>query len=129
MTKLHIEWRHYAKEGETCDRCAATGSSVKNVVAELARELSAKGIDVGFTETELPEELMAQSNLILFNGVPLEEVLGDATAGENACPSCSCLTGSDTSCRTVEHGGVVHEEIPAALIRRAALKALGLTAE
>ena len=70
---------------------------------------------------------MAQSNLILFNGVPLEELLDGATADENACASCSCLTGSDTSCRTVQYGGSVYEDIPPELIRRAALKALGLT--
>jgi hypothetical protein len=43
---------------------------------------------------------------------------------ENACPSCTCLTGKETSCRTVEHEGVTYEEIPAELIRKAALKAI-----
>jgi hypothetical protein len=125
MTELHIEWRHYAKEGETCDRCAATGSSVREVVADLTRELSASGISVIFTETVLPAELMAQSNLILFNGTALEVVLGDTTVAETPCPSCSCLTGRETSCRTVEHDGVIHEEIPAELIHRAALLVVG----
>ena len=124
MKELVIEWRHYEKEGATCDRCSATGSSVAAVVSELTAELAGKGIAVKFLETPLPETMMAQSNLILLNGVPLEALLEQATAGENACLSCSCLTGSDTSCRTVEYEGKTHEEIPAELIRKAAYKAI-----
>lgn len=126
MKELAIEWRHYDKEGATCDRCAATGVSVKEVVSALARELAGRGISVAFVETPLTEEFMAQSNLILLNGVPLEEIFDEASAGENACPSCSCLTGSDTSCRTVTIEGKSFEEIPPELIRVAAYKVLGL---
>ena len=71
MKELAIEWRHYDKEGTTCDRCAATGSSVREVVSELTREFALLGVNVTLQETTLPEELMAQSNLILFNGVAL----------------------------------------------------------
>jgi hypothetical protein len=124
MKELAIEWRHYEKDGATCDRCAATGSSVKEVVSGLNCELAIKGITVTFTETILPEALMAQSNKILFNGVPLEAILDNAAADENPCPSCSCLTGSDTNCRTVEYDGKIYEEIPAELIRKAAYKVI-----
>ena len=125
MKTLKIEWRHYDKAGQTCDRCAATGTSVRAVVSGLSTELAEKGVIVTFTETILPEELMAQSNLLLFNGVPLEAVLDNAAADENRCPSCSCLTGSETNCRTVEYEGKTYEEIPEGLIRKAAYKAVG----
>ena len=126
MKELVIEWRHYDKEGATCDRCAATGSSLAEVISRLGRELAGRGIAVSFTETTLPAEFMAQSNLILFNGVPLEAVLDDAEADESSCPSCSCLTGTKTSCRTVRFEGKTFEEIPADLIRKAAFRAVGL---
>lgn len=126
MKELTIEWRHYDKEGATCNRCEATGSSVKYVVTELTNELAGRGITITFMEMKLPEEQMTQSNLVLFNGVPLEEVLDNAYAEENHCSSCSCLTGSETSCRTVAYEGEIHEEIPADLIRLAAYKALGV---
>ena len=126
MKEFTIEWRHYEKDGATCDRCAATGSSVKKTVSELSTELSGKGITVIFTETILAEEFMAQSNMILFNGVPLEAIQDNAAADENSCPTCSCLTGSETNCRTVEFNGKTYEEIPGELIRKAAHKALGL---
>lgn len=127
MKNLTIEWRHYDKEGATCDRCSATGTSVREVVAGLSEELANKGISVIFTEKKLPEELMAQSNMILFNGVPLEVILENASADENHCSSCSCLTGSETSCRTVEYEGTNYEEIPAELIRKAAYKVIEST--
>ncbi|OGU04929.1 MAG: molybdenum cofactor biosysynthesis protein [Geobacteraceae bacterium GWC2_58_44] len=126
MKELTIEWRHYEKEGTTCDRCAATGTSVREVVSELGKELAGRGVTVTLIENVLPEELMAQSNMLLFNGVPLEAILDNAAADENPCPSCSCLTGSETSCRTVQYQGKTYEEIPAELIRKAAHKVLGL---
>ena len=126
MKELTIEWRHYEKEGATCDRCAATGTSVREVVFDLGKELAGRGITVRLTETILPEELMAQSNMILFNGVPMEAILDNAAADEDPCPSCSCLTGSETSCRTVEYQEKSYEEIPGELIRKAARKVLGL---
>lgn len=125
MKELSIEWRHYEKNGATCVRCSSTGTALTELVNEIAGELKAKGIKVTFSETPLPEEAMAQSNLILLNGVPLEEVLEDTRASANTCPSCSCLTGKDTSCRTVEHGGATYEDIPTGLIRRAVFRAIG----
>jgi hypothetical protein len=124
VKELKIEWRHYDKEGATCMRCSNTGKTLNEVVKLLAVEFKDQGIQVSFTETLLQEKEIALSNLILFNGVPLEEILEDAGALENACPSCTCLTGKETSCRTVEHEGVTYEEIPAELIRKAALKAI-----
>ena len=126
MKELSIEWRHYEKDGSTCARCSSTGTTLAELVNDLEDELRAKGVQVTFTETLLPEEAMAQSNLVLLNGVPLEDVLEDSRASENSCPSCSCLTGKDTSCRTVEHEGAVYEEIPAGLIRKAVYRALGI---
>ena len=124
MRELLIEWRHYEKNGATCVRCSNTGKTLNEVVKLLAVEFKDQGIQVNFTETLLQEKEIDLSNLILFNGVPLEEILENAGTLENACPSCSCLTGKETSCRTVEHEGVTYEEVPAELIRRAALKAI-----
>ncbi|MBT0666475.1 DUF2703 domain-containing protein [Geobacter pelophilus] len=57
--------------------------SVREAVAELNNELADKGGTIGFTETKLPEEQMDQSNLILFNGKSLEEVLDNSAADES----------------------------------------------
>ncbi|HZV81223.1 MAG TPA: DUF2703 domain-containing protein [Geobacteraceae bacterium] len=126
MRTLTIEWRHYAKAGKTCLRCSATGKTLVEVVADLRRDLEPRGITLSYLETKLPAEELAQSNMILFNGIPLEQVLEGAAAAESACHSCSCLTGTDAFCRTVEYEGRSYEEVPEKLIRKAAFTALEL---
>lgn len=124
MNKLTIEWRHLdiEKDGvaSTCARCADTGEELANVVESLARECGAKGVKISFKETKLAPSKVAQSNLVLFNGAPIEEVLPGAFAAKNECRSCCELIGEQTDCRTVEYGGKTYETIPAELIRQAA---------
>jgi hypothetical protein len=126
MKELTIEWRHYEKEGATCLRCSATGKTLEEVVAELRAELAPRGIRITFTETKLTEGQIPESNMILFNGTPLEGLLAGAEASENPCASCACLTDRETSCRTVEYEGKTYEEIPEELIRKAVSKVTGL---
>lgn len=126
MRELAIEWRHYERAGATCLRCSATGKTLEEVVGDLREELARTGIRITFTETKLPLEELPQSNMILFNGVPLEELLTGAEVSENACPSCACITGTAAFCRTIEYDGKTYEEIPEELIRKAAYKAIGL---
>lgn len=128
MKELDIEWRHYSKDGATCLRCSGTGTNLAGAVATLANDLARHGVRVSYRETLLPERDMPRSNLILFNGIPLEQVL-EGTASESGCDSCSCLTGKQTVCRTVQLEGTTYEEIPEDLIRRAAYKALGIEEE
>lgn len=33
--KLDIEWRHFEKDGETCERCAGTGTNLAEVIASI----------------------------------------------------------------------------------------------
>ncbi len=129
MKELTIEWRHYDKEGATCLRCSATGKTLQEVVAELQREVAPQGVQISFTETKLTEGEISQSNVILLNGTPLEELLTGAKASENLCTSCACLVGRETSCRTVEYQGKIYEEIPEKLIREAVGKLLGAKTE
>ena len=92
-------------------------------------ELAWRNIALAFTETILSEHEIPESNSILFNGVRLETLILRAKSSENHCQSCSELTGRETRCRTVEAGNALYEALPAALIRQAALLALGLPGE
>ena len=123
MKELQIEWRHLESEGETCERCGDTGAALRETLAEMAAELEEKGIEVRFTETRLGAERIEESNLVLLNGVPLEQWLPGAAASENTCCSCSELLAVDTCCRTVEIEGVTHEALPPDLIREAVRRA------
>ena len=125
MKNLKIEWKHLDVDGETCVRCSDTGETLAQVVADLTKKLKPKGIEVEFIETKLDDSQIPQSNIILFNDVPIEVVL-DIAVSKNYCESCTSLLGKDTYCRAVEYEGIVFEDIPAKAIRQAALKTLSL---
>ena len=120
MTTLEIEWRHLDKNGRTCLRCSDTLQSLQQVIKQLAAECEPHGVDIVYRETKLPVEQLSKSNLILFNGIPLEAALPGASASESECQSCGDLCGEPSFCRTVSVGERSFEAIPAALIRQAA---------
>jgi len=125
MKMLTIEWKHLDKDGATCVRCRDTGKTLTEVVGELERECKEAGVRVVFRETLLGMSRTRESNQILFNGMPLEELLPGAAPGENACASCCDLLGQETSCRTIVSEGRTYEAIPESLIREAACRAVG----
>lgn len=123
MASLEIEWRHLAVAGDTCQRCADTGTALKAALAVLARDPDMQEHHFHYTETTLGPESLAQSNLILINGRALEDWLG-AQATSTSCASCGDLVGAAVCCRAVEIEGVNHEAIPEAMIRSAVRAAL-----
>ena len=122
---LKIEWKHLDVAGETCDRCYDTGENLAQEVKRLNRALQPRGINVEMIETKLDDTQIPQSNDILFNGVPIEDIL-DIEVSENYCDSCTTLLGTDTYCRMVKYEGSEYEDIPAKAIRRAAYKIMGI---
>ncbi len=120
--KLVIEWKHLDKDGTTCDQCFATGKNLHKMIKRLRSEHTE--LEIKFKETKLSDKEIDESNTILFNGQPIEGVLG-ANINESHCESCSCITTTPVDCRTIEYKGRIYEEIPAELIREAALKIIG----
>ncbi|HOI12957.1 MAG TPA: putative zinc-binding protein [Methanoculleus sp.] len=125
---LVVEWRHIGRDIEnTCGRCGETGKAVRETVDRIRAVLEDAGITVKFVENVLPHDAVADSNSILFNGVPLEDLIEGMEVTSTPCASCACITGQDdVECRAVEYGGERYESIPPELIARAVLKALGL---
>lgn len=119
MTKISIEWKHFDKDGVTCDRCSQTGLNL----LEAIKELKEQNFDIDYTETKLTQDQMSQSNQILINGLLIEDLLTDAKVGESYCSSCTDLTdnASDCHCRTINQSDTVFEEIPKDLIKNAIL--------
>lgn len=122
--RLVIEWRRLEVGGATCDRCERTGRAVREAMDRLRQDVNTCDVAVSLVETGLDEGSIAQSNLILVNGVALETLLKEAASVMTDCASCGCLTGRDTRCRAIVENGFVHEAIPADLIHSAALAAL-----
>lgn len=124
---LLVEWRHIGESVDaTCERCAATGRTLAEaeVVAAIRPALSARRIRVRVTGTVLPPERIAESNTILFNGVPIEDLLDEVRVEMTPCASCSCITGTEADCRAIVCGDETHEALPADLILKAALRAV-----
>ncbi|MGM0396327.1 MAG: DUF2703 domain-containing protein [Bacillota bacterium] len=125
MKKLFIEWRHLDVDGGTCDRCNKTGENLINEIKFLNKKLNPHGYKILLKETPLKEDKVRESNLILFNGVPIEKIIA-IKVSDNYCRSCSDLVGSDTYCRSVYYEGEKYDDIPRKAIRHAILKALGV---
>ena len=125
MKTLKIEWKHLDVLGDTCNRCYDTGENLAQEVKRLKRALQPLEIDVELIETKLDDTQIPQSNVILFNGVPIEDIL-DIEVSKNYCDSCTALLGTETYCRTVMYEGNEYEDIPAKAIRQAAYKVLDI---
>ncbi len=121
---LEIEWKHLRVAGETCERCSGTIATIRQVLEDLRKEGRLTGVKVRVRETPLPPDRIAESNEVLINGTPIEQVLS-AGVGTTSCPSCASLTGEPSCCRTVELEGEVYEELSGSIIRRAILAVLG----
>jgi hypothetical protein len=125
LKTLKIEWKHLDIEGETCNRCYDTGENLNQEVKRLNRILQPKGINIEWFETKLDDTQIPQSNTILFNGIPIEDIL-NIEISENYCESCSTCLEAETYCRTVIYDGQEYEEVPAKAIREAVYKVLGI---
>ena len=123
VKRLEVEWKHFAVGDATCERCGKTGEALHDAVKELREEFSSAGVKINLTETLLDKTRIAESNEIRMNGVLLEELLS-ASVVSTDCPSCGELAGESTCCRAVGIGGEIFEDLPAALIKEAAYRAL-----
>lgn len=79
-------------------------------------------------ETSLGWDRLAESNVILIDGVPLESFIG-ARITETECGSCGEMLGAATQCRAIVARNVTHESIPANLIRAGLCQAAGCCGE
>lgn len=118
MTTLKIEWRHLEVNGETCDRCYDTGENLFHEVKRLNKVLVTKNISIKLIDTKLSAHDVLQSNTLLINDVPIENII-DVKVSTNYCKSCSSIIGKDSYCRTVIFDGNEYEDIPAKAIRQA----------
>ena len=118
MNKIIIEWKHFDKNGATCERCSKTGNNLQNAIKDLQKDFN-----IEFIETKLTEDQMSESNQIIINGKLIEELIPNTKVGENFCGSCTDLTdnSSDCHCRTINQGETVFEDIPSNLIKTAIL--------
>lgn len=126
MGKLTIEWKHFDKEGRTCDRCSGTRDNLMKAIEEIKKELKPE-VDIIFKETKLTQDRMSESNEVIIGGTNIEDLIPGVVSGENECPSCSTLIDGSFGCRcrTLVDKEDVMEEIPAEIIKKAVLNKIG----
>ena len=125
MKSLKIKWKHLEKENATCSRCFNTGQNIQKVIKRLIKECSPVRVRVKFREIKLPVEKLGESNIILFNGIPIEQMIPKITLSGTACGSCSALAGKLSSCRTLQYQKETYDTVPENFIYEASCKTLG----
>jgi hypothetical protein len=120
---IRIEWQHVGEDiANTCERCSATGSGLRQVLRDLEPVLTRNNIRVDFKETILPPAQIRDSNRILINGKAFENYLSGSRIVETPCCSCSCVEGADSvTCRAIDTPDGLYESIPVDLLRRVLL--------
>ncbi len=120
--ELVIEWKHAARDADNVfETCKETGMPLEAVLDEIRMLLEMEGVAVRMVET------VAESDSLLFNGVPVEELLEGVEVTATSCAACSSCSeecGEGAECRTLRYSGEAYESIPPVLIGRAAAKAL-----
>lgn len=110
---LIIEWRRTGEDTEP---------ALPAVLAEIRMLLEMEGVSVRIVETTIPP---GDAAALLFNGVPVEDLLEGVEVIPPSCSSCdSC--DAETECRMIRYSGEDYGAIPPDLIGRAAVKALEL---
>ena len=107
--------------GEALAEAGAENKDIVVLDADLSKSTMTKLFAAEFPD-RFYEFGIAESNMILFNGVPLEDLIDEARVEMTPCASCSCITGTDASCRAIVCGEETYEEVPADLILKAAMK-------
>ena len=123
MKQLIIRWQRLVNEnGQTCNRCSDTGSTVDKAYNKLKKSLAELGIEVEFKKEVLGFSIFLkdplQSNRIWIAERPLEEWVG-ATVGKSKC----CDVCGESECRTISINQDTFENIPEDLIIKAGLLA------
>ncbi len=119
MKNLIIEWKHYDKESNTCLRCSKTGLSLRKAIDDLRDKLKKRGFRIILKEKKISEREIQASNSILFNGIPLENLLGNTKTVETPCNSCCKLIGSAVKCRALDYQGKITEDVSVQMIKKA----------
>lgn len=130
-----VEWRRYVKDGrlctvcadtgETCARCSETGPAVRDAIHRLRGSFEERGVRLRYIETAVIEQRVRESNSVLFDGRPLEDVVG-AEVVRADCASCSGQVCATTCCRALRMNGRTYETVPPELIEVALHRAAGL---
>ncbi|MEO0122447.1 MAG: DUF2703 domain-containing protein [candidate division WOR-3 bacterium] len=118
--QLTIRWERLLTDGKTCPRCGETENELEKAADILRKSLKPMGIEVLLEKDSLSksefEKNPLRSNRILFNGIPLEDLVAGKTGKSPCCDVCGPV-----ECRTLEVDEQQYETIPSEIIVKAGL--------
>ncbi|MEM0492426.1 MAG: DUF2703 domain-containing protein [Candidatus Thermoplasmatota archaeon] len=125
MKHITIEWKHLDEDGETCLRCSKSRDNLISVINSLREDLKKKNILIDFREVRLTRPQIKESNMILIDSVPIEDIL-DAKDTMNHCISCCDLIGEKVECRAILYKNRLYEDITESMIKEAVKKVVSI---
>ena len=122
--RLTIEWRHHRDPARYLPLCPDTGRRLQDVIDEIATLLGPRGIEVEFIEQEYTDDAPGKAQMLLFDGIPLEELVPPRRRG-GPCFECTVCGPRQEECGACEEVDY-YMAVPESVIRLAALKAAGM---
>lgn len=121
---LTVLWRHTRDQESPCFRCMDTGRSLPELLEVLLPVFSEEGIVLDFQEEEIPPGAGLPENILLFNGIPINTLLSYAAQGDEYCHASKCIPPEHIYRRFPNVSGVMCDEAPEILVRKAMVLAL-----
>jgi|WetSurMetagenome_2_1015567.scaffolds.fasta_scaffold21109_5 hypothetical protein len=119
---LLIEWKHAPGNGETCIRSTDTGKTFQQIIDEVRPLLERDGISLQVNRQVLP--VGHPRDIILLNGILLEELIAMAGSGQSYCRSTKCMQVQEDYPHFVTTSEGICMEAPEILFRKSVLLAL-----
>ena len=121
---LSVTWRHTGDQETPCLRCSDTGRSFSDLLELLIPAFDSEGIVLEFMEELVPGDADLPENAVLLNGIPISPLLSYAARGEEYCHASRCRPPEHIHRRFPDESGVMCDEAPEILFRKAILLAL-----
>lgn len=121
---LSVLWRHTAGQEQPCLSCSDTGRSFSGLLELLVPAFDDEGIVLGFREELVPGTTGLPENTVLLNGIPITYLLSHAAQGEEYCHASRCRPPEHIHRRFPDPSGVMCDEAPEILFRKAILLSL-----
>ena len=121
---LSVLWRHTADQERPCLTCSDTGRSFSELLELLIPAFDDEGIVLDYREELVPDDASLPENTVLLNGTPIGALLSYAARGEEYCHASRCRPHEHIHRRFPDISGVMCDEAPEILFRKAILLAL-----
>jgi len=121
---LSILWRHTVDQEAPCITCSDTGRSFSELLELLIPAFDEEGINLDFREERIPGDAGISENTVLLNDIPIGPLLTYAAQGEEYCHASRCRPPEHIHRRFPNASGVMCDEAPEILFRKAILLAL-----